>query len=77
MTHPATAADGRAPSSWRCDLGVTATQVAIAWVLAQPSRPVALGGFRDVAGLRDAWAAASIELTIEQCHWLETGDTLD
>ena len=54
-----------------------ATQVAIAWVLAQACRPVALGGFRDVAGLRDAWAAASIDLSVEQCHWLETGDTLD
>jgi len=59
------------------DLDATATQVAIAWVLAQPCRPVALGGFRDESSLRDAWAAASIELSIEQCHWLETGETLD
>ena len=58
-------------------LGATATQVAIAWVLAQPCRPVALGGFRDEAALQDAWAAASIDLSVEQCHWLETGDTLD
>jgi aryl-alcohol dehydrogenase-like predicted oxidoreductase len=58
-------------------IGATANQVAIAWVLAQPCRPVALGGFRDESGLRDAWAAASIELSLEQCHWLETGDTLD
>ena len=59
------------------EIGATATQVAIAWVLAQQCRPVALGGFRDESGLRAAWAAASIDLSVEQCHWLETGDTLD
>ncbi len=58
-------------------MGASATQVAIAWVLAQSCRPIALGGFRDEDALRDAWAATSLDLTIEQCRWLETGDTLD
>lgn len=59
------------------EIGATATQVAIAWVLGQACRPVALCGVRDEAGLRDAWAAASIELTAAQRSWLETGDLPD
>lgn len=59
------------------ELGATATQVAIAWVLGQPSRTVALAGARDVTGLQAAWAAADIQLTAAQRRWLDAGDTTD
>ncbi len=59
------------------EIGATANQVAIAWVLAQACRPVALGGFRDERGLRDAWAATTLELSVERCHWLETGELIE
>jgi aryl-alcohol dehydrogenase-like predicted oxidoreductase len=59
------------------ELGVTATQVAVAWVLGQAPRAVALAGARDVAALQAAWSAADIQLTPAQRAWLQSGDATD
>ena len=54
-------------------IGATPNQVALAWVLAQGCGPIALAGARDVAGIRDAMAAANIELSDADRDWLATG----
>jgi aryl-alcohol dehydrogenase-like predicted oxidoreductase len=54
--------------------GLSAPQIALAWVLDQPFAPYALVGARTPAALREAWAAASdMALTAEELSWLETG----
>ncbi len=59
------------------EIGATASQVAIAWVLGQACRPIALAGVRDVAGLHNAWAASKLELSDVQRRWLHDGDPLN
>jgi aryl-alcohol dehydrogenase-like predicted oxidoreductase len=54
-------------------LGMSATQVALAWVLEQPFRPVALVGARDAAGVAAAWAGLDVRLSAAERDWLETG----
>jgi aryl-alcohol dehydrogenase-like predicted oxidoreductase len=53
------------------DLGATATQVALAWVLSQPGLEVyAVVGPRSIAELESSLAAAEIRLTPTQISWL-------
>ena len=54
--------------------GLTATQVALAWVINQPFEPVAVIGARSVAHLREAMEAAAVSLTEADLAWLEHGD---
>ena len=54
--------------------GLTASQVALAWVISQPFAPVAVIGTRTVAHLRAAIEAASVCLTEAELAWLEHGD---
>jgi aryl-alcohol dehydrogenase-like predicted oxidoreductase len=54
-------------------IGATPNQVALAWVLAQGCRPIALAGAREVEGIRDAMAAANIHLSDADRDWLATG----
>ena len=53
--------------------GLTTTQVALAWVMNQPFRPVAVIGTRSVAHLAEAMAAATVRLTEAELTWLEDG----
>jgi aryl-alcohol dehydrogenase-like predicted oxidoreductase len=53
--------------------GVSATQIALAWVLNQPIAPYALVGARTPESLRAAWAAADIVLSEGELAWLEGG----
>jgi 1-deoxyxylulose-5-phosphate synthase len=55
--------------------GLSASQVALAWVLSQPFRPIALAGMRDPERLRAAWATLDVELDETERRWLETGST--
>jgi aryl-alcohol dehydrogenase-like predicted oxidoreductase len=53
------------------DLGATATQVALAWVLSQPGLEVyAVVGPRSIAELESSLAAVEIRLTPAQLAWL-------
>lgn len=56
-------------------LGVTAAEVALAWVLAQPMRPLAAVGVRGPDHLRRAWSALEVapRLGPDDLRWLETG----
>jgi aryl-alcohol dehydrogenase-like predicted oxidoreductase len=54
--------------------GLTASQVALAWVINQPFEPVAVIGTRSVAHLREAIEAAALTLTEAELAWLEHGD---
>ncbi len=54
--------------------GLSATQVAIAWVVNQPFAPVAIVGTRSVAHLREAVRAATVSLTEGELRWLEDGE---
>jgi 1-deoxyxylulose-5-phosphate synthase len=54
-------------------IGASAAQVALAWVLEQPFRPIALVGARDPAGVAAAWAALDVRLSAAERHWLLTG----
>jgi aryl-alcohol dehydrogenase-like predicted oxidoreductase len=54
--------------------GWDASQVALAWVLAEPSAPLAAFGVRDPAGIDRAWAALEWPLTPGERAWLDTGD---
>jgi len=54
--------------------GLTTPQVALAWVLSQPFRPIALAAMRDPVRLRAAWDVLSVELDEAERRWLETGD---
>lgn len=56
------------------ELDVSASQVALAYVLASPGQTVALAGARDPAGLLAAWEALELALTPDQCRWLERGE---
>jgi aryl-alcohol dehydrogenase-like predicted oxidoreductase len=54
--------------------GATATQVALAWVLAQPAVTAAVIGPRTVAELREAVGALDLELTPEELRLLDSGE---
>jgi aryl-alcohol dehydrogenase-like predicted oxidoreductase len=54
--------------------GWDAAQVALAWVLSEPSAPFAAFGVRDPAGIDRAWAALETPLTPGEGAWLDTGD---
>lgn len=56
------------------ELGVTAAQIALAYVLSWPGRPFALIGARDATGLHAAWAALDFALSPDQSSWLERGE---
>jgi aryl-alcohol dehydrogenase-like predicted oxidoreductase len=56
--------------------GVTASQIALAWVLCQPFAPVAPIGTSSTAHLAEAIEAASIYLTDVELRWLEHGDDM-
>jgi 1-deoxyxylulose-5-phosphate synthase len=51
--------------------GCSATQVALAWVLHQPFPTYAVIGPRSVAELRECAAATELELTPDECAWLD------
>jgi aryl-alcohol dehydrogenase-like predicted oxidoreductase len=51
-------------------LGVTANQVALAWVLHRPFPVYAAFGVRTVETLHDAFGALDVELTEEELRWL-------
>jgi aryl-alcohol dehydrogenase-like predicted oxidoreductase len=53
------------------DRGVTAAQLALAWVLAQGDDLVPIPGTRRAATLEDNVAAADIQLTAEDCEAIE------
>ena len=53
--------------------GTTATAVALAYVLRQPSRVLALAGTRSEAHLDELLGAASLALTPAELSWLEAG----
>ncbi|WWT62206.1 aldo/keto reductase [Burkholderia pyrrocinia] len=50
-------------------LGVSATTVLFAWLLALPCRPLPIVGSRRIAALREAVAATRV--TLEREHWFE------
>ena len=54
--------------------GWDAAQVALAWVLSEPSAPFAAFGVRDPAGIDRAWVALETPLTPGERAWLDTGD---
>ncbi|MFZ4506084.1 MAG: aldo/keto reductase [Fimbriimonas sp.] len=54
--------------------GVSATQIALAWVLNQPGNIFALCGLRNVANVKENAEAASLKLTPEETRWLEHGE---
>jgi len=56
------------------ELGATAAQIALAYVLTGPGHPFALAGARDADGIRAAWAALDIALSPDQRSWLERGE---
>ena len=56
------------------DRGWEAAQVALAWVLSEPSAPFAAFGVRDPAGVDRAWAALETLLTPAERAWLDAGD---
>ena len=55
--------------------GLSATQVALAWVMSQPFAPIAIVGTRSVRHLHEALAAEAVRLTEAELAWLEHGDT--
>ena len=57
--------------------GLSATQVALAWVISQPIAPVAVIGTASVEHLHEAIAAETIRLTDAEREWLENGDAAD
>ncbi len=56
------------------ELGVSANQVALAWVLGQPFPTWAVIGARTIAELEESVAAADLELSPDQVRWLSIGD---
>ncbi len=56
------------------ELGLTANQIALAWVLNQPFPTRAVVGVRTIPELDEAAAAADLRLTREQVRWLGDGD---
>jgi 1-deoxyxylulose-5-phosphate synthase len=57
--------------------GWDAAQVALAWVLWEPSTPFAAVGVRDSAGIDRAWAALETPLTPTERAWLDMGEESD
>jgi aryl-alcohol dehydrogenase-like predicted oxidoreductase len=57
------------------DLGATANQVALAWLLNQPFPTWATIGATTIPQLDESMAAAALSLTGEQVRWLTTGET--
>ena len=55
-------------------IGLTMTQVALAWVLGQPAAPFASIGTTSPAHLAEAVAATEIRLTETELRWLEDGE---
>ncbi len=53
--------------------GHSAAQVALAWVLAEPSAPIAVAGARTPAGLAAAFDALHLALAPAERAWLDTG----
>ncbi|HEX6869328.1 MAG TPA: aldo/keto reductase, partial [Candidatus Limnocylindrales bacterium] len=53
--------------------GLSATQVALAWVMSQPFAPIAIIGTRSVAHLHEALGAEALRLTDRELAWLEHG----
>ena len=56
------------------DRGVSAPQIAMAWVLNQPFPTFALAGLRTPEQAEDTLHALEIELSIQELAWLENGD---
>lgn len=56
------------------ELGATAAQIALAYVLTGPGHPYALAGARDADGIRAAWAALDVAISPDQRSWLERGE---
>ena len=56
------------------ELGFTANQIALAWVLNQPFPTRAVIGVRTIPELDEAAAAADLRLTPEQVRWLADGE---
>ncbi len=56
------------------ELGLTANQIALAWVLNQPFPTRAVIGVRTVAQLEEAVAVADLRLSVEQVRWLAEGN---
>jgi aryl-alcohol dehydrogenase-like predicted oxidoreductase len=56
------------------ELGSTANQVALAWVLNQPFPTRAVIGIRTIAQLDEAAAVADLRLSVEQVRWLADGN---
>jgi 1-deoxyxylulose-5-phosphate synthase len=54
--------------------GWDASQVALGWVLSEPSAPFAAFGARDPSGIDRAWAALEEPLTAAERAWLDTGE---
>ena len=54
--------------------GCSANHVALAWVLHQPFPTFAVIGPRTVDQLRDSVAALDVELTEDECRWLDLGE---
>lgn len=54
--------------------GLSATQVALAWVLNQPFPTFALSGLRTPENVKENVAALDLELTPEEVRWLEHGN---
>jgi aryl-alcohol dehydrogenase-like predicted oxidoreductase len=57
------------------ELGVTANQVALAWLRAHPFPVIPILGTADVEHLNDACGCLPVTLTAEQAIWLEHGAT--
>jgi aryl-alcohol dehydrogenase-like predicted oxidoreductase len=53
--------------------GVSPTQIAVAWTLAQPLNVFAITGPKNVEEVRDNMAVIDLKLTPEEVVWLETG----
>lgn len=56
------------------ELGRSAAQIALAWVMNQRARPFVLIGPGSVAHLNELWEASNVALTPEQLTWLDLGD---
>lgn len=54
--------------------GLSATQIALAWVLNQPGKPSAPIGSLSVPELAEAVVAADVRLSETDLRWLETGE---
>jgi aryl-alcohol dehydrogenase-like predicted oxidoreductase len=61
-------------AAFGAERGLSATQVALAWVVSQPFAPVAVIGTRSIAHLGEAIEGAAVTLTQAELDWLERGD---